>query len=454
MQIPKFENSDWDLLLTKMQKGEVVPFLGHELLICRTEEPRDLYSIVAPKLAEELGVKYKAERDRPPLHVVSETYLRDRHAKIETIYAKIPGIVESMKFEIPDPLSKLARITDFNLYVSTTFDEFLQKAIDKERYNGKHKHDSLIYSTHSKRDDLPSAFNRNEPIVYHLFGRMEPAFTYAVTEDDILDFGHNLQLEDKRPKNLFDELGTKCLLMLGCSFPDWLARFIIRSIKGTNEGNIKPGFGYIADNKSLKSYELMQFLTRHQANVYQCCKGVTEFVDELYNRWITRKDKIKEYSTVAEHKDFSPGKIFISYAKENRIAADKIFAALKAKDLDPWMDASQLEPGDDFKKVILENIKTAALFIPVISETIFDPGERFYKLEWNTAIASLTRRLCNEDFIVPIIVDSLSPNDPKIPEQFNTRHCSTFNNGELPEEFANAIQTKIRKIKGTNRVMA
>ena len=59
--------------------------------------------------------------------------------------------------------------------------------------------------------------------------------------------------------------------------------------------------------------------------------------------------------------------IFLSYASEDADAAQRIADALKAAGIEIWFDKSELRGGEAWDRKIREQIRTCALFIPVMS---------------------------------------------------------------------------------------
>ena len=134
-------------------------------------------------------------------------------------------------FEPPRALRQLAAITDFDLFVSTTFDPLLETAINLERFGGAPSTDVLSYSP-NRVADLPSERDRlQRPVVYHLFGRVSASPTYVISDEDLLEFICALQSEHLAPEKLFHELEHNHLLFIGSNFTNWLARLFLRMAK-------------------------------------------------------------------------------------------------------------------------------------------------------------------------------------------------------------------------------
>ena len=74
--------------------------------------------------------------------------------------------------------------------------------------------------------------------------------------------------------------------------------------------------------------------------------------------------------------------VFISYASEDAEAAQRICAILRAAGIEVWLDQSELRGGDIWDAAIKQQIKTCALFIPLISEHTRTRGEGYFRLEW------------------------------------------------------------------------
>jgi hypothetical protein len=83
----------------------------------------------------------------------------------------------------------------------------------------------------------------------------------------------------------------------------------------------------------------------------------------------------------------STGKaVFLSYASEVAVAAEKICAALRSAGIEVWFDKSELRGGDAWDASIRQQIKNCTLFIPVISRTTHARDEGYFRLEWKLAV--------------------------------------------------------------------
>jgi hypothetical protein len=77
----------------------------------------------------------------------------------------------------------------------------------------------------------------------------------------------------------------------------------------------------------------------------------------------------------------STGAVFLSYASEDAEAAERIATALRAGGIEVWFDRSELRGGDVWDQSIRRQIRSCALFIPVISRHTHERREGYFRLE-------------------------------------------------------------------------
>ena len=80
------------------------------------------------------------------------------------------------------------------------------------------------------------------------------------------------------------------------------------------------------------------------------------------------------------------GAVFLSYASQDAEAAQRICEALRAAGIEVWFDQSELRGGDAWDAAIRKQIRTCALFIPVISSNTHAREEGYFRLEWKLAV--------------------------------------------------------------------
>ncbi len=220
-----FSKPFWDDLLQFIDERHVIPVLGHELLQIEVDGEKCLLDrYLARKLGERLGVATDDLAEDTPINSVVCAYLnKSQLNRRERIYSQLRLITNELPIPVPESLRRLAQIRDFNLYVSMTCDGLLKRALQEERGE---EPDQIVYSpSASEVQDLrrgAGALKRST--VFQLMGQVSSTPDYVVTEEDTLEFFCAMQ-SGKRPALLFDELRSHHLLLIGCSYPDWLARF-------------------------------------------------------------------------------------------------------------------------------------------------------------------------------------------------------------------------------------
>ncbi len=78
--------------------------------------------------------------------------------------------------------------------------------------------------------------------------------------------------------------------------------------------------------------------------------------------------------------------VFLSYAREDSAAAQRIADALRSHGVEAWVDQSELRGGDAWDQKIRRQIKECALFMPIISQGTQARGEGYFRLEWKLAV--------------------------------------------------------------------
>src|SRR5271170_7425170 len=182
------DDDAWDDLLSFIEERRVIPIVGPELLLVSTERgPRRLLDWLAEKLAGRLNVNVGELPQPYTLNDVVCWFLAARGRR-EEAYVRLRSILKEANFEPPLALRRLAAITDFDLFVSTTFDSLLEAAINLERFAGAPSTEVLSYAP-NRVADLPSERDRlQRPLVYHLFGKLSASPTYVISDEDLLEF--------------------------------------------------------------------------------------------------------------------------------------------------------------------------------------------------------------------------------------------------------------------------
>jgi hypothetical protein len=430
----------WRQLLALVDERRVVPIVGPDaILVDGPDGPEPVTSAIARRV--EALLELTPDVQPPLLHTVASRWLAVAGPqRIADVYGAVRLALDEQPIDVPDTLRKLARIRAFDLFVTTTPDDLLRRAVDEERYAGRAVTQVFAYAPDTVQD-LPAPLRQlGGPVIYHLLGRASTVPDFVVTEEDTLEFVHSLQSENRRPNRLLDELRGRSLLILGSGYSGWLARFFLRAARGERILLARSKTDVIADARALGDDELTAFLRQFSAQT-KLFGGAAAFVDELSERWeshlkvranatpsampAAREQPAIDDDEAAEHA------IFVSYASEDRETALALAGALGAAKLPVWLDRrGGLEGGDDYELKIRRQIEGASLFVPILSPHVLTRQRRFFRLEWSIAGEVARRAAETLPFVVPVRVGRVPSGAEEAPEHIRRAHWMDASDGK------------------------
>ncbi len=313
---------------------------------------------------------------------------------------------------ISDAVTRLAQITDFDVFVTTTGDQMLEQALLRHRPKSPPVSPSPSFSK-ARPTDLPTAQVRGGmPAVYHLFGQYSAdARSFVLTEHDLLDYVASLQARDQSLVGLTDALRSRQLLLLGGGFHDWLARFFLRTMKP----QLSAAEEVLADSVASTDEGLMTFLHRFSPRTTVLTGGGAAFVSTLYEKWKQPEAGDAAIPVYEPPAPVMPQRtVFISYSSENRDQARMLRQQLRSKGVEAWFDVEQLEAGDNWEQKIKLNIQRCTVFLPLISASTETRLEAFFRREWKQAASRADAIDDKVPFILPLLVEP-----ERAPEQFH-----------------------------------
>ena len=448
----------WDQLLQLISEHNVVPIVGRDLLRVHFEDQDVLlYPLIARRLADYLSLPSDNLPRGEELNTVACRYMERGH-RIEDVYSALKIIMPGEEtLSIPEPLKQLASIQPLKLFVTTTFDPLMKRALDQVRFSATPKTQVLSYTPNTIEDITSSLRELDRPVVYHLFGRLSAMPLYAVTEEDTLEFLHMLQSESRQPRLLLDELNRANLLILGCNFGNWLARFFLRSARRQRLLEARGSTDYMVDSAVNADQSLVLFL-RHFSARTKIYSGhsASEFINELHQRWneripADRSNDIKWNSTAdGAH---TSGAVFLSYASEDRSAAIRMKDALEREGVDVFFDKHKLQAGDDYEQRLRTAISESSLFVLLISRNTLTEQRRFFRKEWKYALDEAHKVAPTERFILPVVIDDTSPTEQAIPEEIRQLHWEQLPAGTSNNSFTILVKKLFRRYQKSTMVI-
>jgi hypothetical protein len=410
---------NWEGFLDSIQRGKVIPIVGNDLCLIEDASGNlmQLDYYIAQELIERLGVGVAGDT------LYDLALYNGRPKIIQTIDDIIEDIQSNKdgKHFYAKPLEDLVQITDFNFFISTTFDNRLEKILNLKRSDQVNK--IINYSIYSNNGIPEKADN----VVFNLLGSMSSGIQYALTEDEILEhfyslaYNYNTKGEQSISKYFFDRIKGKTLLLIGCSYPDWFMRFIIRAL--ANESYQRKSYvDYIADNCTHNDVKLSRFLKFFKSEIVVLegedgndenvrVKNAVAFINKLHAEWV----KVNANKVPIKY----DGTVFISYNNQDLQQAKVIRNHIRAAGINVWFDEENLSSGQH-RPYIESEIKKCKVFLPVVSDNVLNKPESYsQEVEWKTAKKRFefdTFYEQNTFSILPTFIDDTLRNDHRLPE--------------------------------------
>jgi TIR domain/SIR2-like domain len=447
----RLDDDAWDDLLNYIEEKRVIPIVGPELLKVETETgPRLLYDWLAEKLAGKLNVDTSRLPQPYSLNDVVSWHTAS-HGRREEAYTRLRSILREATFAPPVALKQLAEIADLDLFVTTTFDGYLEQAINEARFGGAQSTEVISYAPNRIADLTTEREQMTRPAVYHLLGRVSASPTYVISDEDTLEFVCALQSEHLTPEKLFHELENNHLLLIGSNFSNWLVRLFLRMTKRRRLSDPRDVGEVLADDHSGSDERLMAFLQQVslRTRVYS---GAEEFVAELHRRWMARNGKSNVVALDHPARFLPPAvempenAVFISYAREDLPAVQRLKAALDQAGVKVWFDMERLESGDDYDRKIQKNIARCAYFIPIVSANTERRLEAYFRREWSYAIDRTRNMADGAVFILPVVIDATVEVSAQVPDKFKAAHFTKLPGGDGGGEGAKAFAERVKTL--------
>jgi hypothetical protein len=454
----------WADLLAFIEDRCVIPVLGRELATVTIEgKVVPLYSAVAKELLQKYGLNSSNNtlvRPHQELDDAIVAVVQRKNKRVQDLYRPVNDILSNImeqQTDYPYALKELAGITDFDLFITTTFDDLLINTIDQVRNPRKKTTDSIVYAPRlqaGKRRDIPANLPLNYQGVFYLFGRASIYPEYAIHEEDTLEFAYNLLSKDHWiPEAMIGKIRERNLLFIGCDFPDWLSRYFIRlmNTERLSSDRLKKEFLVGTDECHEESFTL--FLERFSQNsrVQQC--NASSFIKELSERW--HKTAPMKPDTLLPVQIPKTGDVFISYSSADLIMANAICEELKAIGVSAWFDKEQIMAGDQWEQKIMKNINHCKIFLPLLSSSTESNVDAFFSKEWAKAVDRVKMFPKNRCEIIPVCIDQDCDKKPveydRIPEIFRQYQVERAPSGHMSDQLKGTIKAKL---SGPRREMA
>lgn len=421
------EQGDWDELLDFISDKQLTPVMGKEIYKFKKE---DLLIPIDQYLSNQILIAYQVT-DQPDLSLSKavDYLLIEKRVKMMDIIRKLKLMVKDIHFEFP-LLTEFFGISDLNYFINTAvYNNLLESNLTKERNATPTSINFSINEPFSDSDDLERL---KQPFVFNVFGSLLNTVDPALSEEDMLEYTGCFKEKMNNAINLTNALKNKNLLFLGCAFPNWVVRFILRLLSNEpmHDWGTKRTIVVVNDPSELRDVQF-NFLKNYDVSTYE--GSTNEFVEELSRQWHQRN-----------HSNVKNKMVFLSYTVKDKDAVENLKKAIESiNNVSCWYDNREIIAGDDFKLEIAKNIKAADLFIPLISENSLMHKDGYVQIEWFTAENVNTFRKIDgrtDKYLMPIVIDETNPYNENVPKYFSELSIGKVPLGNPAPEFINQIR--------------
>ena len=455
LRMSPIETDDfWEDLLDYIEQGKVLPVIG-EHAVSFGESNELLYPWLARELATRLGVNGSRLAEKPTLNDVAREHLLGGGER-NAIYTRLSRILRE-RYPVPGgALRDLAGIDAFNLYLTTTFDPLLERALNAVRFGGKESTRAQAFFPSAANKDLPA--RRAElagATVYYVLGKVSVAAgEFVAWEEDLLDFLCELprHLSTDVMKNLGNDLKSHALLILGLNFSDWLTRLFLRVSRQDPLSRVTLA-SWLADGLlGAEAQSMVMFFggVNRSIKVIECDPAA--FASELVRRWRERHP-IPVSPTGFDAATGPQGLVFISYAREDELAARCLADGLKAQGCDVYFDRERLGAGINYHFQLEDQVrKYCGLFLSVISPaTESAVGDNYFHREryWASQRAEGYSDAERGEFYLPVLIHGALPAELRQePRIFSGCQWNHLPGGAVNPDFGRRVAELQQKYRG------
>jgi hypothetical protein len=452
--IAELDDAIWTDLLARIHEGEVIPVVGPGgVTFGRGDEL--LYPWLAQRLPTELDPPLTFEQPPRDLQEIVDAQ-RAKGRPVERIYKRLYKIVENPDLRPGTTLAALAAIEGFQLFISTTFDPLLPRAVESASPGGKPEERRGASSLRGPCPDLPLELaNMHKPeqrYVYQILGRAQPYRDFVVWDDDMFRFLLRLDQQIALLPKLSEALQKSHFLVLGLSFTDWLLRFFVQVVKHQPLSELAGSELFVFERLDPAEREkVVVYFSRLTKQIHVFPTDPIEFISELHRRW-RKKHPAREadpylMNKTDREKHRAHGCIFVSYASPDLEIARYVVSQIQKAGCLVWFDKEQLQLGENWEEELRKAVEErCGLFLSVISDRTAVRLEGYNIFERKLAAKRREKLADNAIFYLPLRIDDGEPlipdNEPRGTKKI---HGVRKPDGHLDQNFIGYLRDKQRE---------
>lgn len=415
------DDAFWDKLLKRIQEKEVVPLVGPGAVTFGDDDEL-LYPWLAQLLPGKLDLPLAAGTRPRDLQEVVDAQ-RATGERLDRVYKHLYDIVKDPDLRPGATLTKLAAIEGFQLFISTTFDFLLPRAVESASAGGKPEERQGAVSLRGACPDLPLELadmqKPEQRFVYQILGRARPDRDFVVWDDDMFRFLLRLHQQLPQLPKLSDALHISHFLVLGLSFADWLLRFFVQVVKDKPLSELADSELFIFEKLDpVERDKVVIYFSRLTKHICILPTDPRDFIAQLFDRWRQKHPSPAgdPYLMNKAHREKhrAPCCIFVSYVGADLEIAQYIVSQLQKAGLLVWFNKEQITFGEDWQEMLREAVdQTCGLFLSVISNDSAKGVDNYALFERNVASKRRERLPETAVFYLPLRIDD---GEPLIPD--------------------------------------
>ena len=442
--VPFLDDRQWRSLLRDIHAGQVIPVIGPELVTITSDDGRQilLYQHLAAELALRLGISIP-DGEPPDLNTVTCSWILSGNSH-KDVYDEVRDMVDKLDVQPSSALLDLTSITDFALFIATSFDPMTSRALEKNNPGFLPEQNCLDFHP-SNPQDLPAQLPA--PFLFHILGTHNTYPDFVIWEEDYIEYICGLLENQDDLRLLFDYLRNKDLLLIGSPFNDWIVRFFLRIAKGKrfsaqrDQGRLD----YVADEPDRIAPPTIFFYEQEIGSTRIIPGNPRDFVSELARKWrdcyslSTGGDLLQSMSD-----ELPRGSVFISYSHDDQKAALELARGLMAARIPVWLDKKRLSAGENYDRQLQNAIvNDASFFISLISSQTESDPNRYVHQERAWAAQ---RHVDGFVYYIPVLIEPLAAVEHE-PPQLTRIHRTLLQNGSVTADFARRMQSLVSEYR-------
>jgi hypothetical protein len=175
----------WDDILGHLKERVLLPVIGPELVAVQDGDRR----VTLPRLlGERIAARYQLKVDWGPESGLDEAvgaYLAGR-GEAQRLYRVVNDLLSDLNPEPAEALRQLAGIGDFRVFISTTFDSLLARALNGVRFGAEARTRELWFSPNQstgEQQENARAPREDDTVVFKVFGKESSTPQYALHDE-------------------------------------------------------------------------------------------------------------------------------------------------------------------------------------------------------------------------------------------------------------------------------